>query len=70
LEPIAALVAQEASEKLGGEIAISCMRPMQAYDAGSRSRALLTVTQALAAAKESGFSPEALGAALKLVDWE
>jgi hypothetical protein len=41
-----------------------------AYDAGSRSRALLTVTQALAAAKEAGLDPAAVGEVLKLVDWE
>jgi hypothetical protein len=70
LEPLAGLVAEEATAKLGTPITISCMRPLQAYDAGSRSRALLTVTQALVAGKEAGLDPAAVGAALNLVDWE
>jgi hypothetical protein len=70
LQPIAGLVAQEVGEKLGGNVSIDLMRALQAYDAGSRSRALLTVTQALAEAKESGLDPAAVSSALKLVDWE
>jgi hypothetical protein len=60
----------KASEKLGGAVTLDVMRATQAYDAGSRSRAMLTVTQALAAAKEAGLDPAAVASALKLVDWE
>lgn len=70
LQPIAQLLAEEATEKLGAPVTVDVMRPLQAYDAGSRSRALLTVTTALAAAKEAGLDPAAVGAALRLVDWE
>jgi hypothetical protein len=46
------------------------MRATQAYDAESRSRAMLTVTQSLVAAKEAGLDPTAIASALKFVDWE
>ncbi len=70
LQPIAGLVAEEISTKLGGAVTIDVMRALQANDAGSRSRAPLTVTQALAAAKEAGLAPGDLSSALKLVDRE
>ncbi|MCT8999115.1 phage portal protein [Chelativorans intermedius] len=66
LQPIAVLLAEEASEKLGATVEIDTMRPLQAFDAGGRARALATIVQALAQAKEAGVDP---GAALKLVDW-
>lgn len=67
LQPMAILFAQEASEKLGANITIDTMRPLQAFDAGGRARALATVVQALAMAKESGVDPTQ---ALALVDWQ
>ncbi|SFP35119.1 phage portal protein [Tranquillimonas alkanivorans] len=67
LQPIAALVAEEASAKLGGEIRINTLRPLQAYDAGGRARAMAGIVQALAMAKEAGVDPDL---AAKLVDWE
>lgn len=66
LQPVAALLAEEASEKLGATVEIDTMRPLQAFDAGGRARALATIVQALAQAREAGVDP---GAALKLVDW-
>ena len=57
LQPIAALVAEEASAKLGAAVEIDVMRPLQAYDAGGRARALATTLQALAQAKEAGLAP-------------
>ncbi|MEM9966484.1 MAG: phage portal protein [Pseudomonadota bacterium] len=67
LQPIATMIAQEASEKLGSTVTLDAMRPLQAYDAGGRARALSAIVQTLAIAKEAGVDPKQ---ALKLVDWE
>lgn len=69
LQPIAMLLAEEASNKLGSEVMVDVMRPVQAYDAGGRSRALATIVQALAQAKEAGLAPGDLNAALTMVNW-
>jgi hypothetical protein len=68
LAPIAALVAEEASTKLGADVAIDVVRPTQAMDVGGRARALLAVTQALAAVKAGEVSPADLAKAEALVD--
>jgi hypothetical protein len=67
LMPIAVMIGQEASEKLGQPVKLDVMRPLQAFDAGGRSRALGVIVQTLALAKETGVDPNI---ALKLVDWE
>ncbi len=67
LQPMAVLLAEEASAKLGTEVTVDVMRPLQAYDAGGRARALTGIIQALSQAKEAGVDPNA---AFKLVDWE
>lgn len=67
LQPIAGMIAQEASEKLGLPVELDVMRPLQAFDAGGRARALSQIVQTLALAKESGVDP---AQALQLVDWE
>lgn len=69
LQPIAFLLAQEATEKLSADITVDTMRPLQAYDAGGRARALMGIVQTLAMANEAGVDPQALQNALKLVDW-
>lgn len=69
LQPIAMLLAEEASEKLGGDVMIDVLRPVQAFDAGGRARALATIVQALSQAKEAGLAPGDLNAALTLVNW-
>jgi hypothetical protein len=66
LQPIAALAAEEASAKLGGKVTIDLTRPLQAYDAGGRARALATLVQAAAQAKEAGID---IGPFADLVDW-
>lgn len=66
LQPVAVMIAQEASDKLSSEVRLDVMRPLQAYDAGGRARALTAVVAALAGAKEAGVDP---AMALKLVDW-
>lgn len=66
LQPIAVMIAREASEKLGAEVKLDVMRPLQAFDTGGRARALAAVVQTLALAKEKGVDP---AHALQLVDW-
>jgi hypothetical protein len=67
LMPIAAMIGQEASEKLGQPVKLDVMRPLQAFDAGGRARALGAIVQTLAMAKEAGIDPKM---ALELVDWK
>lgn len=67
LQPIAAMIGQEASEKLGQTVTLDTLRPLQAFDAGGRARALSAIVQTLALAKEAGVDPSD---AFKLVDWE
>ena len=69
LQPLAMLLAEEATAKLGAEVQIYVMRPVQAYDAGGRARALSAIIGALAQAKEAGIDPASLNAALTLVNW-
>ncbi|NNF24651.1 MAG: hypothetical protein HKN63_07615 [Rhodobacteraceae bacterium] len=59
-------MAEEASAKLGTSITIDVMRPLQAFGAGGRARAVSLVIDALAAAREAGVDP---ATALRLVDW-
>ena len=66
LQPIAMLLAEEATRKLGGEVMIDTLRPLQAYDAGGRARAAMGVIETLARAKEAGVDPDL---AMKLVNW-
>jgi hypothetical protein len=69
LKPLAALLAEEASEKLGGTVTIDPLRPLHAFDAGGKARALLAVAQAMAAAKAGDINPADLAKALQMVDW-
>jgi hypothetical protein len=70
LQPIAELIAEEASAKLGGEVKLDVLRPTQAFDSGGSARALSTLVSAMVAAKEAELPPEALAAAYKRLDWE
>ncbi|GEP54175.1 phage portal protein [Reyranella soli] len=70
LQPIAELLAEEASEKLGATIAIDTLRPSQAFDAGGTARAVATLVEAMARAKEAGLEPGAIAGAFRRVDWE
>lgn len=69
LQPIANLMAEEASEKLAVPVAIDVVRPMQAYDHGGKARALSTMLQAMATAKEAGLDPATVKDALQFIDW-
>lgn len=66
LQPLAELLAEECSAKLGTAVQIDCMRPLQAFDTGGKARALGAIIKALAEAKEQGIDP---AQALALVDW-
>lgn len=70
LQPIAALLADEASAKLGGQVEIDTIRPLQAFDAGGRARALSTIIKTMADAKEAGISPGDVSGAMRMVDWK
>lgn len=69
LQPVANLMAEEAGEKLGATVAIDVVRPMQAYDHGGKARALSTMLQAMATAKEAGLDPATVKDALQFIDW-
>jgi hypothetical protein len=60
LEPIAKLIAAEASAKLGGGVLIDVVRPLQAYDAGGKARAFSAMVKAMAEAKAAGVDPAPL----------
>jgi len=66
LQPIAGMIAEETSEKFGLAVTLDVMRPLQAFDAGGRARAITAIVGALAQAKEAGVDPSE---AMKLVDW-
>ncbi len=70
LQPIAMLLAEEATEKLGSKVDIDCIGPTQAFDAGGSARALATIVQAYAQAKEAGLAPGVVDAALAKLDWK
>jgi len=69
LQPVAMLLAEEATAKLGAPVTVDCVRPMQAYDAGGKARALATMVGALAQAKEAGIEGATLQDALAFIDW-
>ena len=69
LQPLAMLLAEQASEKLGVPVMIDTLRPVQAYDVGGRARALSAIVDALGRAKEAGLTPQELGAALTHMNW-
>lgn len=69
LQPIAVMMAEEASDKLASTVAIDVVRPAQAFDAGGRARAFGAMVQALTQAKEAGLDPQAVEDALSFIDW-
>lgn len=64
LQPLAAGIAEEATDKLGTAVTLDVMTPLQAYDQGGRARALSAVVTALREAREAGLSETAIAAAL------
>lgn len=69
LEPMAQVLAVEAARKLGRMVRIDIGRPLQAFDAGGRARALSGLIEAMGRAKELGLSPDELQNALLAVNW-
>lgn len=70
LQPIAMQMAEECSDKLLLPVSLDTLRPLQAYDAGGRARAVSTIVEAMARGKEAGLSPGEVEAAMRLVDWQ
>ena len=70
LQPMAELLAEELSDKTGAEVSIDVTRPLQAFDAGGRARAMGAVVDAMATAKANGLLPGEVNDAMRLVDWE
>jgi len=70
LQPVAELLAEEATAKLGGEVRIDTLRPLQAFDAGGRARAMSAIVKSMAEAKAAGIAPAELAGAMRLVDWK
>lgn len=70
LQPIANLMAEEATDKLGGPVTIDVVRPMQAFDHGGKARALGAMLQAMATAKEAGLDGATVQDALQFIDWQ
>lgn len=69
LQPLAELVAEEMTAKLGATVSIDTLRPLQAYDLGGRARALSAIVSSIAEAKAAGLTPAEMNAALTLVNW-
>ena len=69
LQPMAELLAEECTFKLGLEVSIDMLRPLQAHDTAGRARALQTLVETMGRAKELGLSPDELGAAIKAVNF-
>jgi hypothetical protein len=69
LQPVAELLAEEATAKLGSTVAIDVLTPLQAFDAGGSARAVAGIVQALAQAKEAGLTSAETAAAFEAVDW-
>ena len=69
LQPIVAVMAEEASAKLASPVTIDVVRPAQAFDAGGRARAFGAMVNALTQAKEAGLDPQAVEDSLSFIDW-
>ena len=63
-------MAQEATAKLGQAVTVDTIRPLQAFDAGGRARALSAIVKTMAEAKEAGIPPGDLAGAMRMVDWK
>jgi len=66
LQPMGAMISEEASDKLGGTVTLDVMQPLQAFDIGGRARALKAIIEALGEAKSLGVDPAAAFALVNL----
>ena len=69
LQPMAELLAEECTVKLGGSVTIDMIRPLQAHDTAGRARALQTLLQAMADVKAAGLPDDTVAAAIKAVNF-
>jgi phage portal protein BeeE len=69
LQPIAWLVEEECSAKLGSPVKVDVMRPLQAWDSGGKARAFSGMVEAMASAKAAGLEPAEVAKLLSLVGW-
>lgn len=69
LQPLAMILAEEASAKLGTAVSVDTLRPLQAFDVSGRARALATIVEAMGRAKELGLTPAEINVAQTLVNW-
>lgn len=69
LQPIAELLAEEATEKLGAAVEIDVITATQSFDQGASARSFATLIEGLAKAKEAGLSDAAVAATLARLDW-
>lgn len=69
LQPLAMLVAEEATQKLGQAVKIDVVRPMQAFDHGGKARAFATMLSALSEAKAAGLDMATIKDAESFIDW-
>jgi len=63
LQPLAALIAEELTDKTGAPVTLDVLRPLQAFDAGGRARAAGAIVHALIEATEAGLDPAAMSRA-------
>jgi hypothetical protein len=68
LQPIAEVIAQEASEKFGVKVDLDLVSPLQAFVQGGRARAFSTMIEGLASAKAAGLSADTIKMALAFTD--
>ena len=70
LQPVANLMAEECTAKMGATVAIDVVRPAQAFDHGGKARALGTMLKAMAEAKAAGLDDKTVADALQFIDWQ
>ena len=69
LQPVAELLAEEASEKLGAKIEVDLLTPLQAFDQGGSARAVAILVDAMVSAKEAGLDPATVSSVFAKMDW-
>lgn len=67
LAPVAVLIGQEMTDKLGLPVALDVIGPLQAFDQGGRARAFAGLVRGIAEAQAAGMTDEQIAGALRLV---
>lgn len=55
---------------MGATVAIDLLTPLQAFDQDGSARAVATLVQATAQAKEAGLDPAVVAAIFAKMDWQ